>query len=431
MKGKYILLLAASFLLITSCNRNEGSLFGNLTSQERIQQYMSGVEKTLTAPANGWEMLYFPTETSGGHALICKFEVNQVVKFAAKNSIATGNKYKEAVSTWSIAPDQGPVLTFDTYNDILHVYSDPAIYSAGEGYEGDYEFLLLTWTDDQIIMKGKKRGTYIVMNKLPDTQDWKAYFDAVDAQHTLIFEGNSGTDMNFVTPDTTRLMTYNDRSFIESIGEDMAKVFSFVVIPTGISFYKNCGLKADGKEVFNFVLSADQTKLQCTETGMQAWFEAADTPKEFFIKRMENGTKWRLSTDNMGSATQNAYNTIKNNVAKTGATLGTIDFYIVNDVYQILVAYKANKKSYTGTITLNAAEQDQTLNITLDSADDNAQALIKRAGLNNLNTGVAYFIDLLQGVYNFEPFSGSTLNLQKIKLTSTTDTDKSFVVEAK
>lgn len=68
----------------------------------------------------------------------------------------------------------GPVLSFDTYNEIFHFFSDPAIPGLpGLGYEGDYEFIFMGQENNELILKGKKTGNTFRMHPLSKNQSWE------------------------------------------------------------------------------------------------------------------------------------------------------------------------------------------------------------------------------------------------------------------
>ena len=106
----------------------------------------------MIAPANGWEMAYFPNleADAKGYNMVLKFNKNGNVSVTAKNNTTTGNKMMtDTASTWSVISDYGPLLTFDTYNDVFHAFSDPR--EDGAGMLGDYEFLILKATPELVL----------------------------------------------------------------------------------------------------------------------------------------------------------------------------------------------------------------------------------------------------------------------------------------
>lgn len=81
-----------------------------------------------------------------------------------------GNRRKRK-SLFSIKKDIGPTLNFDTYNSLFHYFSDSDISGGagtGKGYEGDYEFLLRSHTENEIVLRGKKTKNIIRMTRLAE-----------------------------------------------------------------------------------------------------------------------------------------------------------------------------------------------------------------------------------------------------------------------
>ncbi|MBQ7530451.1 MAG: DUF4302 domain-containing protein [Paludibacteraceae bacterium] len=165
MKAKYLLIGLALASVLCACNRDEESLFDR-SAAERAQDALNNANTVLVSPANGWEMLYFANTDSRGYNLIVKFDSNGRVSATAKNALTTNNQLKTDVSTWDVKLDYGPILTFDTYNEVLHAWADPQ--TDGNGYLGDYEFLILSATSERVVLKGKKHSAYTILRPMPD-----------------------------------------------------------------------------------------------------------------------------------------------------------------------------------------------------------------------------------------------------------------------
>ena len=172
MKVKYICLGIVVATLLAACSRDEESLFDQ-SAAERALAALENANKVLTAPENGWEMLYFANPESRGYNIIVKFDTNGRVTATAKNSATTGNKIMTDESTWEVKNDYGPILTFETYNEVLHAWADPG--TDGDGLLGDYEFLILSATKDRVVLKGKKHSAYTILRPMPN-MDAETYF---------------------------------------------------------------------------------------------------------------------------------------------------------------------------------------------------------------------------------------------------------------
>ena len=166
MKAKYLFIGLALVCALCACSRDEESLFDK-SAAERAQAALDNANAVLVSPANGWEMMYFANTASRGYNIVLKFDENGRVTATAKNSVTTGNKIKtDSVSTWQVKLDYGPILTFDTYNDVFHAWADPQ--NDGDGLLGDYEFLILSATSERVVLKGKKHSAYSIMRPMPE-----------------------------------------------------------------------------------------------------------------------------------------------------------------------------------------------------------------------------------------------------------------------
>lgn len=190
MKAKYLVIIGLLAATFAACSRDEESLFEK-PAAIRAQEAIENAFNVLTAPANGWEMAYFPNlETSAkGYNMVVKFNKNGNVSVTAKNGTTTMNKIvTDTASTWAVKSDYGPILTFDTYNDVFHAFSDPK--NDGAGLLGDYEFLILKATPELVLLKGKKHSAYTVMRPMKNT-DLAAYYAACEKMQADLFGNNN------------------------------------------------------------------------------------------------------------------------------------------------------------------------------------------------------------------------------------------------
>ena len=195
MKAKYLVIIGLSAATFAACSRDEESLFDK-PAAIRAQEAIENAFNVFTSPENGWEMAYFPNlETSAkGYNMVVKFNKNGNVSVTAKNMATTANKIKtDTASTWAVKSDYGPILTFDTYNDVFHAFSDPK--GDGAGLLGDYEFLILKATPELVILKGKKHSAYTVMRPMKTT-DLAAYYAACEKMQANLFGNNNIVTLN-------------------------------------------------------------------------------------------------------------------------------------------------------------------------------------------------------------------------------------------
>ena len=190
MKAKYLVIIGLLAVTFAACSRDEESLFEK-PAAIRAQEAIDNAFDVLTSAENGWEMAYFPNleASAKGYNMVLKFNKNGNVSATAKNSVTTANKIlTDTASTWAVKSDYGPILTFDTYNDVFHAFSDPQ--ENGAGHLGDYEFLILKATPELVLLKGKKHSAYTVMRPMKNT-DLPAYFAACEKMQTKLFGNNN------------------------------------------------------------------------------------------------------------------------------------------------------------------------------------------------------------------------------------------------
>ena len=190
MKAKYLVLIGLFAATMVACSRDEESLFEKPAAQ-RAQEAIENAFDVLTSNEAGWEMAYFPNleASAKGYNMVLKFNKNGNVSATAKNSSTTMNKIMtDTASTWAVKSDYGPILTFDTYNDVFHAFSDPQ--ENGAGLLGDYEFLILKATPELVLLKGKKHSAYTVMRPMKNP-DLTAYFAACEKMQTKLFGNNN------------------------------------------------------------------------------------------------------------------------------------------------------------------------------------------------------------------------------------------------
>lgn len=151
----------------SSCRQQPDTLFDRPAS-ERIDAFSSEIQKTLTSSTSGWILEYYPhgKQLYGGYPIAITFgEKGDVVM--ASDAPLSDHTIDEVKSNYHLKSDKMVSLSFDTYNEALHLFSDPdKSYGAGEGksFEGDYEFTFVrSVSPDTLYLKGRKTGTVMRM----------------------------------------------------------------------------------------------------------------------------------------------------------------------------------------------------------------------------------------------------------------------------
>lgn len=143
-------------LAVVSCQKDSMDYFGQ-TASSRMQEALDNARKVLTEAENGWAMEYFTA--CGGYNYAIKFigtdsNGNPIDSLVAASELS----YREPTGSYfKLTTDDGPVLSFDTYNDVLHYFATPDSDNY-QAYGGDFEFIILSATADEVVLKGKRTG---------------------------------------------------------------------------------------------------------------------------------------------------------------------------------------------------------------------------------------------------------------------------------
>lgn len=193
---KSIYIAAFAALALVACTNEEDRVFDQ-SAADRLEQYKKDYSDVLTSDGGLWRMEYFANEEEPGYVFLMKFDKNGSVTMSA-NHKWIGNEFKQETSLWKMIADNGPVLSFNSYNNLFHIFSDPAnitgpyaptnpdnndkdIDETGFGHEGDYEFQVMEVSDDQntVRLLGKKRLYTIYLHRVNESTNAEEYLESV------------------------------------------------------------------------------------------------------------------------------------------------------------------------------------------------------------------------------------------------------------
>ena len=178
MRIKYFLRISLAAALLAgaaSCMKDDARVFED-SSAFRMKENLSDVARVLTSPQHGWYLEYYLKESltgasTGGYSMLLKFDGNQVTAWGD----AAGST-KSCTSLYKLTTDNGPILSFDSYNEVIHHFSTPSgtgtnhIGQSGhyQGLGGDFEFLIMDAKPDCVVLKGKRCGVNMRMYPLSE-----------------------------------------------------------------------------------------------------------------------------------------------------------------------------------------------------------------------------------------------------------------------
>lgn len=274
----FALCISAASLLLTSCTFEQDDYFDE-TAALRVTHINNSIKKQLVDQSAegkyGWVIQYFVSGTDDydfeGFNLFGRFYDDNKVTLASNHRFlrnGNANKYTEHTSTFKMLAEEGPVLSFDTWNDILTVFEDPVdptqapgtIANNGEGMFGDHNLVLSAFKDDEVLFRGERHRAEIRF--IPCDRPWTDYMAAVTENKNHI--ATSQLTSYYVTDgvDTLYFSGLNKGVFI--YGERLVdplkkKTLSCVFTPNG---FRINHVDSIGDNAFHeFFLADDKTKL--------------------------------------------------------------------------------------------------------------------------------------------------------------------------
>ena len=356
MKAKYLLLIGLFAATMVACSRDEESLFDK-SAAERAQEAIETAFDVLTSNEAGWEVAYFPNlETSSkGYNMVWKFNANGKVSATAKNSTTTMNKIMtDSASTWAVKSDYGPILTFDTYNDVIHAFSDPQ--NNGAGLLGDYEFLILKATPEVVILKGKKHSAYSVMRPMKTT-NLEAYFAACEKMQSYLFGNNNVATLN---QGEEKMYLYNGAS-----GQFQSAAYGSPLVAEAATYHPVCSTEDGiivstgfGEELHEHIFLYDSVKGELVgEAG--SVMNAGNLNVLFSTYFTDNAYGWVVDTVGIEAVAPflAQINAIANDKASKIKQMGfgykqSLNMYEGGYFVQVQVGYKQNGKGKEQVVNL-------------------------------------------------------------------------------
>ena len=190
------LLASAVILLNTSCRFEEDEYFdqsASLRVTTTNEELKSLLVKQSSDANNGWVIQYFVGGTDEadfeGFNLFGRFYDNGKVLLASDHRYlrnGNANKYTEATSFYQITPEEGTLLSFPIWNDVLSVFADPvdpssapgSLVGDGVGMNGDYNLVLSSFKNDTIVFRGQRHQAEARFLKCD--RSWQDYIAAVN-----------------------------------------------------------------------------------------------------------------------------------------------------------------------------------------------------------------------------------------------------------
>jgi len=303
---------------LTSCRFEDEDYFDQPAAL-RIEQATAEIQKTLIDAPNGWVMQYFTADSEvEGFNIFARFNQNGMVTMAGNHRFlrdGNANKYTEFSSLYQVLREDGPVLAFNTWNDILTPLVDPvdpaqapnALVKDGEGMAGDHNLVVLSYSKDEILLRGERHSARIRM--IPCNGTWQEYIDATNTMRD--FAANTSIPNFYVIgPKSDTLYFKNLRSgvvtYCERIDDPLfPTTVNCLFTPNGFRLHHEDEI--GGTKFQEFHMAADSTCLLSTDDSVKVvpcW-------DNYIVDDIKKKSKmWTFDTATLNASQQALYNSI-------------------------------------------------------------------------------------------------------------------------
>lgn len=381
MKKIYLVLSWMCLLFLGACNPEVDAVFDG-TSSSRMSEALKAHFEKLTGASNGWLMEYYPSNIQryGGYNVLASFSKDGHVTVSADIADPSAT----ATSLFRLKEQSGPTLTIDSYNKIFHFFSDPAsgVGQTGLGMEGDYEFTIMSSTEEQVILKGKKTNNRIVMTALPDDFNWQDYLVRIGESESKI---KSKYDCKVGDMICQASSSYRTFSFsFEENGEMVTRHFSYIQTLTGVKFYEPVQLNGVSVTELKY---QEKGKL-VSEDGSLVMVPIPPKPADLFLQ----GGPWFVTFAGTSASLQNM---MALGCEKIKQGIGFYpDFYIIGSYLYHDYSLNLVAGDTAGALLLESAAVDgNTVALALVGRGDNQ-------GVAYWNCGGAYLFQAIASMGN-------------------------------
>ena len=414
---------ATAAMLSTSCTFEQEDFFDESASL-RITHLNEDIQSRLveqsTGENNGWVIQYFVAGTDEldfeGFNLFGRFYKDNKVTLASNHRYlrnGNANKYTEHTSHYEMLAEEGPVLSFNTWNDILTVFEDPvsptsapgSLVKDGVGMNGDHNLVLKSFNDDEIVFRGERHSALVRF--VPCDRSFEEYIAAVNEFKNSI---TSSTMNNFIVTNGTDTMYFAGLNkglfgYYDRLNDPLKrKTLSCVFTPNGFLLNRVDSL---GAQTFQeFTMAEDKQKL-LSEDGET---KVVSMWQDYIIT---NTTLWKFDTSMFSAEQTSLFEQINEEIKKHNANWSLESIGMgkstgggaVNGL--VFTFYTNAAKTRTNTVGLAITKKktgDAEIQIIADASDkidNNMKSVCKKA--TNLEALARSFAATLNGTYSVTP----------------------------
>lgn len=318
---------------LPSCLKDDKANFSG-SPAARLDEAVKVNKQILESAPNGWSLGYYAGRNySGpGFTLTLKFKDGKAYIMGDNKDATT-----VGVSEYDVVKDQGVVLTFPTYNGVIHELAG-ASQGYPEGLQGDYEFAILEANSNFIRLRGKKWKNEMILTPIKN-QTQEEFIQKV----FTIREGMTTNNYHFilgkdtlsageVNVDTRRLTAK-----INNVSYDLA----YNLTDTGLNL--SSPIKIGAKEYSSFTWNEADKSFNNGELSIRLYIPKSHKSIDFWTNKT-----WILQMDNPPGVRKRLVTTL-HLTAKPGSNTLEGELTFLDKKYKIgAIPYDPS----TGTISL-------------------------------------------------------------------------------
>lgn len=267
---KYIYMCLAACLLV-SCSQEEEAVYGKGNSYaKRTGETSTEYVNLLEGAANGWLLsMYVGTgQQYGGYNYILKFHQGKVTALSEATT-------EEDTSLYTLNFSEKSILTFDTYNKVLHQFVEPSALFP-EGKIGDNQLVIQSYENGVFTLKGQRSNNLMTLRKLEG--EATAYLTKIRERQSL-FRVSDAYPITINGKEVDFELQPSNRQFIAREGTTVIKK-AYIYTENGFKLYEPITIA--GKTFSEFTLSADNSEITADDASIKTRMVYNNLPFDFY-----------------------------------------------------------------------------------------------------------------------------------------------------
>ena len=267
---KYIYMCLAACLLV-SCSQEEEAVYGKGNSYaKRTGETSTEYVNLLEGAANGWLLsMYVGTgQQYGGYNYILKFHQGKVTALSEATT-------EEDTSLYTLNFSEKSILTFDTYNKVLHQFVEPSALFP-EGKIGDNQLVIQSYENGVFTLKGQRSNNLMTLRKLEG--EATAYLTKIRERQSL-FKVSDAYPVTINGKEVDFELQPSNRQFIAREGTTVIKK-AYIYTENGFKLYEPITIA--GKTFSEFTLSADNSEITADDASIKTRMVYNNLPFDFY-----------------------------------------------------------------------------------------------------------------------------------------------------